>query len=159
MSRKKQCVDGAGKAKRRQVSQVAAKSASSVKCHLPQVKPGQVFLLGDEIVLLHVLTSTKGRVLTRQGHLKRVRISDLKGPFSGSFSLSLSKDDLKASLVSLDEEVVAIEKDFSLADLWELIVSEGDGDYSAEELSQMWLGSFSMANRIIGATGFEPATS
>jgi exoribonuclease-2 len=141
-------VVGAKEAKSRQVRQVAAKTASSSQSCLPQEKPGQIFLLGDEIVLLHELTGSKGRVLTRHGHLKRVKLSDLKGPFSGSFSLSLSTDELKNSLVTLDDEVMIIEKDFSMADLWELLVSEGDEDYSAEDLSQMWLGSSSLQSEL-----------
>jgi len=126
---------------------VAARKASAKSVSL-DLCAGQVFLLGGEIVLLYELKSSKCRVLTLNGTLKSLRVSNLCGPFGLSFPLSPTRDELQQQLASLFEKVENVVNEFSLPDLWELLVPEGNSDYSGEDLSTMWLGESSPVTEI-----------
>ena len=55
-------------------------------------RPGQLYLLSLEPVILYELAGSRGRILNKQGHLKSIRLADLTGPMGIDYPLSSGKN-------------------------------------------------------------------
>ena len=110
-------------------------------------QPGDVMLLGQNVVLCHERHGSRTKVLLTTGILKGTKISELTGPFGLSISSTLAKSELTEKLVQVAEQVAEAQEEVVVAQLWELLQEE-DGEYTISDLSQLWYGEQTPINDI-----------
>lgn len=104
-------------------------------------RPGDVLLLGVEPVVVLERQGPRARVLTVEGGRKGVRDADMDGPLGLTLDASLGGDELLTRLRDLARRIDERRDQVAAADLWELIIDEGEDERTAADLASVWFGA------------------